>query len=277
MELNRPDWRDPLQDRGPSGVPVRILRLRLSDLDGDPLETLQPLTVPSEHDRARRFRFDADRHRHLAGRGLIRAFLAHRYGGAPRDFSIVEGPNEKPRLSGPYGEESALEFNISHAADTIVVAISRALPVGIDIEPRDRDADLEGLAQRVMTESELEHWRALPEADRSDFFLHLWTCKEAFLKATGKGLRRSPRTINCVFEGDTAVGLADTKGSSPASPEGSASQWSLHPFLASEGIVGAVVRREALPSLAFTDAGSLLRLGDSDRGSPSGDPRSQSE
>lgn len=257
MQLTSPDW----DDRIPTTVassPVQIWRLRLGDLDDNPLETLRPLTVPAEHARAHRYEFDADRHRHLAGRGLARFVLSRQYDCTPQALSITEGAHGKPRLQGPPSDHPTLHFNIAHTEDVVVVAVSRAHPVGIDVESQHRDADTDALARRVLTETERRRWQERPAPDRPAAFFHLWTCKEAFLKATGHGLQRAPDTIECRFDGDTVAALADADGP-PSSSGTSAAPWTVHPFSASAGVVGAVVHKhEDSASLAWTDAASLL-------------------
>lgn len=259
MTLMRPDWSHDLRDAGRPPSPVRIWRLRLDDLQGDCLDVLRPLTVPAEHDRARRFRFDADRHRHLAGRGLIRLLLAHQYGCAPREVSLAEGPDGKPRPNEAPDDAPTLTFNLAHTENVVAVALSRTRPVGIDVEPLTRVDHHEALAERVLTEAELRQWKSLPPPDRPAFFIHVWTCKEAFLKATGRGLRRAPDTIECTFEGDTVAALDDAEAHCPHPPRTSAAHWSPFPFQAAEGVAGAVVRHQRLPSPpSFADASTLL-------------------
>lgn len=255
MKPKETNWRTPFEEFGPDELPVQIWRLRLNDLDGDRSEVLIPLTVQTEHHQARQYRFEADRHRHLGGRSLVRTFLARRYGCSPQELSITEGLHGKPRLAGVPENEEALMFNIAHAGNVVVAAFSRAHPVGIDVEPQGRDADMEALVQRVFTESERRHWQTLPPTRRSSFFFQVWTCKEAFLKATGHGLQRALHTVECRFESDTVVGLGDAEEHVPPSPETSAAQWEQCLFSAADGVIGAVVRKRSLPSpLHFVDA-----------------------
>lgn len=259
MQLNSPPWTAPSRESRAPAPSMQIWRLRLGDLAGDPVGALRPLTVPTEHDRARRYEFDADQHRHLAGRALVRLVLARQYGCAPRDPSITEGPHGKPQLYGSVGDETVLKFNVAHTDDVIVAAFGRTHPVGIDVESRTRDADLDGLAQRVFTEAELQRWRALSTSRRRDVFFRIWTCKEAFLKATGQGLQRAPRTVECTFTEAGEVALSDAEGHSPTSPDTAAARWAVRSFAASTGIVGAVVRKHNLPaSVAWIDAAPLL-------------------
>ena len=259
MQLSSPNWTDPPREPGAPAPPVQIWRLRLKELDGDPLETLRPLTVSSEHARARRYQFEADRHRHLAGRALVRLALSRRYRCDPRALSLTDGPHGKPHLQEPPEGNPILHFNVAHTADVVVAAFSRTHPVGIDVESQHRDADVDALAQRVLTEAERRRWRTGPEAHRRDMFLHLWTCKEAFLKATGRGLQRALRTIECTFDEDTVVGLNDAEGHSPPSSEASATRWAVRPFSASANAMGAIVRKDHLPSsLGWIDAAEAL-------------------
>lgn len=248
MMTDPTEWGDPFEIPGPTEPSVRVWRLCLADLSGNPEDTLRPLTTRAEHRRAQQYRFADDRHRHLAGRSLVRTFLAHRYDCAPQEPSISEGPHGKPQLNGAPRSDARVRFNVAHTQDVVVAAFSRTHPVGIDVEAQNRDADTERLTQRVFTEAERRRWRDLPEVHRSEFFFQLWTCKEAFLKATGHGFQRAAQTVECRFDGETVVGLDDADPYVPPSPQTSAAQWELRSFPAADGMIGAVVRRHSLPS-----------------------------
>lgn len=259
MPHHRTEWTARVPECDLDAAGMHIWRLRLSALGEAPLDILRPLTVSAEHARARRYRFDADRHRHLAGRALVRAFVARQYSCTPQAVSIEDGPHGKPHLRAPLDDDSPLEFNIAHSGDVVVAAFSHNQPVGIDVERRDRDADTDALAERVFTEAEQRHWHALPKAERPQAFLRVWTCKEAFLKAIGAGLQRAPSTVECLFDGQEIVGLADAKDYRPSSPTTSADRWALYSFSATDRVGGAVVRKGSVPSSPIlADAGRLL-------------------
>ena len=83
-----------------------------------------------------------------------------------------------------------LNISLSHRADWVACAFS-PVPVGIDIEPlsgeSDALADVDQLAQFL--HSTERSWLAKrEEGDRCRAFCLLWTRKEAYLKATGRGL-----------------------------------------------------------------------------------------
>ncbi len=255
MDLPSPTWTSSWREDGP----VSVWRLRLNALDGDPEEVLRPLTVPSEHERARRYQFVADRHRHLGGRALVRLVLSRRYDCAPNELSLEEGPHGKPTLQAPPGDRPPLHFNVGHTEDVVVAAFSREQPVGVDVEPQNRTVEAPSLAERVFTKSERKWWQSHPASRRQVAFLHLWTCKEAFLKATGEGLHRAPKTIECTFDGPMVDALREARNHQDASPSASADQWAVRPFSAADGVVGALVRKGEFPtSLPWMDATALI-------------------
>ena len=91
------------------------------------------------------------------------------------------------RTSGgkPYFASRDLFFSISHAKDTVAVALSDT-PVGIDIEFIDERRDILSLSRRFFAPDE---YKAISESNSpaEDFFA-LWTKKEALAKITGEGL-----------------------------------------------------------------------------------------
>ena len=250
MHLPSPHW----TSSWPEWESISVWRLRLSALS-DPDAVLRPLTVASEHERARRYQFEADRHRHLAGRALARLVLSRPLDRDPRALTFVDGPHGKPQLEPPPDAGPPLHHNVAHTGDMVVVAVSRAAPVGIDVESRAREMDAEALATRVCTEAERTWWHERPAPHRHDAFLHLWTCKEAFLKATGEGLHRAPDTIECRFDGATITALDDATDSPPSS----AADWTVQPFSAADGVAGALVHNLARsPTIAWVDAAEIV-------------------
>ncbi|MBQ5633693.1 MAG: 4'-phosphopantetheinyl transferase superfamily protein, partial [Clostridia bacterium] len=91
------------------------------------------------------------------------------------------------RTSGgkPYFASRDLFFSISHAKDTVAVALSNT-SVGIDIEFIDERRDILSLSRRFFAPD--EH-KAISESNSpAEDFFSLWTKKEALAKITGEGL-----------------------------------------------------------------------------------------
>ncbi len=76
-------------------------------------------------------------------------------------------------------------FSLTHSGDWICCAVGQ-VPVGIDIqhmEPIELD-----IAKNFFSSTEYNNLLSVHKPDRKDYFYDLWTIKESFIKATGKGL-----------------------------------------------------------------------------------------
>src|SRR5688572_1298842 len=92
----------------------------------------------------------------------------------------------KPSISGKSGDE--IKFNFSHSSDLAVYAFSRGREIGVDIELIQSFLIDEQIAAQCLTHRETEFLNMLPENSKAQFFFNCWTGKEAYLKASGKGL-----------------------------------------------------------------------------------------
>jgi 4'-phosphopantetheinyl transferase len=100
-----------------------------------------------------------------------------------RDYKIEQCPEIlKDEMGKPYLHGNPLYFNVSHSGEYLAIAISKHL-VGIDIQEPKFIKD--GMFRKVVQPEE----DCLIGADRQKDFLRLWTLKESFVKADGKGLR----------------------------------------------------------------------------------------
>lgn len=88
-----------------------------------------------------------------------------------------------------------LQFNISHTSTLIACAVTLDAPIGIDIEEKQRKTsnDILSLARRYFSPIEVEYLSALADIERQrSEFIRLWTLKEAYVKALGRGFSGAP-------------------------------------------------------------------------------------
>jgi 4'-phosphopantetheinyl transferase len=154
------------------------------DLDSGQLERLAEGLDQDELARAGRFHFERDRLRFMAGRGLLRHILASYLDVAPNALQFGYTGNGKPYLLSP----TALHFNVSHAAEVLVVAVARDRQLGVDVEVLPLEAADDGVAKLVFCSAEQEALEGLDAANYSRVFARLWTRKEAYIKADGRGM-----------------------------------------------------------------------------------------
>jgi 4'-phosphopantetheinyl transferase len=146
-----------------------------------------PLTreVPmhlSEDERARAscFRFDEDRVRWIRARSSLRMILSRYAGEDPGNLYFGYGKHGKPELL-PFTE---IQFNLSHAGEWAIVAVTQSVPVGVDIERIRNEVDMAALLQRLGE-------TGLPSSI-TDLYGR-WTRREARTKAAGGALFDKPR------------------------------------------------------------------------------------
>ena len=140
-----------------------------------------------ERKRAESFVHERDRNRYIIARGILRELLGHYLGMAPEQVCLSYGANGKPHLADSLAG-SGLEFNLSHAANSVVYAFANRTQVGIDIEPLNKDLAWRQLAPIVFSAREQAELAEIPEDEKAEAFLRGWTRKEAFVKGCGTGL-----------------------------------------------------------------------------------------
>ncbi|WP_137391131.1 4'-phosphopantetheinyl transferase family protein [Rhodoligotrophos defluvii] len=172
------------------------------------VEPLLGLLTDDEQARAERFRRAEDRARFVIGRAMLRQLLGRYLDRAPGDIHLHTTDGGKPVLP----DMPQLSFSVSHSGGHVVLALSRAGSVGIDVE-RVRDvADLDSMIGRCFSTRE----RALIDAsagnERLLAFFRAWTRKEAFLKMLGTGLVDALDQIDCSPCADRTLQVSGPQG-----------------------------------------------------------------
>jgi 4'-phosphopantetheinyl transferase len=165
---------------------VHIWRINLNS-DELQLQFYRETLSSDEIARAERFYFPEHRQRFMAGRGTLRTILGQYLDIAPKQVEFEYQPRGKPLLAAKFADKGLL-FNLSHSQDLALLGISYQHQIGVDLEYIRTMSDLEGLAKRFFSAREYEYLRLLSPAQQQQIFFRYWTCKEAYLKATGDGL-----------------------------------------------------------------------------------------
>jgi 4'-phosphopantetheinyl transferase len=163
-----------------------------------------------------------DRRRWLTARGWRRHLVAAQLGCDPGALTIVVDERGKPRLD---GDDVGLRFSTSRSEGLALVACSRCMEVGVDVEAISPSTDVEGFAARFLSASEQRALNTRPVEHRRTGLFACWARKEAYLKATGAGLSVPPATVK-VWAGDDR----------PVRVSG----WSVHSLVVPAGFTAAV-------------------------------------
>lgn len=131
--------------------------------------------------KIQRFRKSEDQLRAICGDLLIRT-------GAFEQWQLPAGRLKRTvnRYGKPaFSDYPSLHYNLSHSGHW-VIAVFDTSPVGIDIE---EVAGMEpGIADHFFAPAETKWLASLHPKQKTRAFYELWTLKESFIKADGKGL-----------------------------------------------------------------------------------------
>jgi 4'-phosphopantetheinyl transferase len=157
-------------------------------------------TALDEDERARagRLRIVADRHSYVAGHALVRALLGTLGNRPAHHWRFMHGPFGKPEVDPALDRD--LRFNLSHTRGLAVAACCRGHAVGVDAEAATDRQGMLGIADDLFASDEVRWLGRLPQPERLDAFLRLWTLKEAWAKATGDGLRTELASVRFTLD-----------------------------------------------------------------------------
>ncbi|HOG47134.1 MAG TPA: 4'-phosphopantetheinyl transferase superfamily protein [Anaerolineae bacterium] len=213
---------------------VHIWRIRL-DLAPPFVAALYGVLVADELARVARHRSGDVRRRFIVARGALRSILSAYLGAGPQQVPIGYTCYGKPILMATAELRGlACSFNLSHAGELALVALSRGREVGVDLEQLRPELATAEIATRFFSPAESATLAALPGEERVRAFFACWTRKEAYLKARGEGHARP-------LDGFTVSVASDRPAQLLSGCEaGDAARWALVDLDPGPGYVGAV-------------------------------------
>lgn len=145
--------------------------------------TWEPFLLDDERKKAAQYKFEDDRFRFAARRGMLRNLIAHYTDLVFPEIIYKVNPSGKIYLP-----DHPLRFSISSSQNKIALAFVIGKEIGVDIEKVNPLPDLFLLMKRWFSKKEKLFFSRLPNESKLGAFYHVWTQKEAFIKAKGEGL-----------------------------------------------------------------------------------------
>ncbi len=184
-----------------------------------------------EKKRAEQIKNPLDRARFILARTTLRQLLSQYLQLPLASIEFHYNAWGKPFVTAP------LSFNVSHAGNSIVLAFTQGVvPVGVDIEYLHREHDLLKIARRYFSEAEYQALLQASSCDIKAYFYHLWTQKEAFVKAQGVGLSYGLRSFTVKNYPEAGLVCVDKDANE-------AGEWQMVSFAPCEDVVGALAIR----------------------------------
>ena len=129
----------------------------------------------------KKFRKIRDAQNTLTGEVLVRWLVSKHTGLHNGDIHIARNSFGKPFVSGLYN----FYYNVSHSGCWVACAVDSS-EVGVDVE-EIKEIDF-AVAHSVFSTAEYHDLMDREESKRLPYFYELWTLKESYVKAIGKGL-----------------------------------------------------------------------------------------
>ncbi len=232
-----PPWNNRSAIGPPAADEIHVWRIPLDGRDEDPASLHRRLS-DEERDRAARFHFDIDRARFIVAHSALRTLLARYFDTGEYRDEFHAGPNGKPAL----GPGALLRFNLAHSKGLALVALATGREIGVDLEAIDARVEIEDVARHFFSPEECRGLLRLSEERRLEAFFHVWSQKEAYLKARGDGVAFGLDHFDVAPDpGQPAALLADRR------EPGARGRWTLLSLDPGAGFRGAVAVEGAEP------------------------------
>ncbi|KAK1389660.1 L-aminoadipate-semialdehyde dehydrogenase-phosphopantetheinyl transferase-like [Heracleum sosnowskyi] len=187
----------------PSKMETHLWYASHDDITDKLVNQYSGLLSPPEKEHVMRMHTYELRRGALLSRALVRTIIARCVYGSdnqvnPRSLKFRKNIHGKPELEWPENNDwnpPELHFNISHSSSLVACGVTIDCPIGIDVEDKERKIkhDIMAFAQRYFSQQEKKLLKSIsdPELQRLEF-LKLWTFKEAYVKALGRGFSGAP-------------------------------------------------------------------------------------
>lgn len=230
LNLVATGWQQPTASPVLPAGEVHVWRVSLR-VATDRLDYLNKVISLAERERFARFRFPADQMARTVAHGRMREIVGLYLDVPPESLVICTEELGKPFLR----DYPDFHFNLSHAGDWALIACSRELEVGVDVEVIDPSFRVEDLVERYFSREEVPVILGLPETERHRAFFLAWTRKEAIIKARGDGLSLPLNQFGVTILAEDPVRVLHTDW-----VPGQELDWNLRAFTVAKEIPGAV-------------------------------------
>jgi 4'-phosphopantetheinyl transferase len=163
---------------------IHVFLLHLDEYDE---EQLYEFLSKDEKERADRLKVELKKKQFIISRSVLRKIISTSLNKSHDEIAFHYTDKNKPFIKDKINNKK-LEFNVSHSEQCILIAVTLDNSVGVDVEKINANIDFESLSARFFSKKENQYLSNLEDSKKLNAFYNIWTRKEAFIKATGKGI-----------------------------------------------------------------------------------------
>lgn len=183
------DWENQLADIQLPRGEVHVW-FSQSQNNPDDLATHAGMLSYDEAQRASRLKVKEAQDQFIHARSFLRRILGSYLRKAPEEIHFGYGEFGKPIID-PQENPGGLQFNLSHRDGNTLLAVGQQRQIGIDLEALRIIPEAEQIVASYFSNREAQAYSQLDPSLKPAGLMRGWICKEAYLKALGKGLYRS--------------------------------------------------------------------------------------
>jgi 4'-phosphopantetheinyl transferase len=223
-------WRQPPSDLTLSESEVHLWKSRIADYEAD-AELFYSGSLPTdEKEKADNIRSQENRKAYIISRGILRTILSEYLKVEPGDIVFEYNEHGKPSIADGLNPRN-VRFNLSHSNDLILYAVAKNKEVGVDIEYMREISKAGRIVERFFSPEQRDFYNSQSESTKKTAFFRLWTRREAYGKAMGRGFS--------VPAADCGIPLMRNDGE-PASVHVVSGKWSIYDLEQDDNYVSAV-------------------------------------
>ena len=165
---------------------VHVWEIALDHPAINPVYLFNEVLSDEERARASRLGLSVHRDKFVTARGYLRIILGRYLNIRPADIEFEYNEHGKPGIAAE-SDTKKISFNLTHSRNLALCAVAAKGAVGIDVEYIRPVLKPEKILERFFSPGEMEYYQSSPEIIRNRAFMSLWTIKEAYSKAVGRG------------------------------------------------------------------------------------------
>lgn len=202
---------------------VHVWAIALSDRSVEKSDVFRRVLSGDESKRATRLLSGVHNERFVSARYYLRTILGLYLDTQPGEIRFEYNRYGKPSLHAEANPKK-ITFNLSHSRSLALCAVTVKRDIGIDVEYPRVVLRAEKILERFFSVGERDYYLAQPEDLKEHTFMNLWTIKEAYSKALGRGLSSVLRDVDFtqVFSSESPSGTSVRLGT------GTESIWTIH-------------------------------------------------
>lgn len=214
------------------------------------ISSLKKILSNEEKLKSEKFRFEKDSFTYITAHATLRLLISNYINISAKEITFKTNQYGKPDILFP--DKTKLRFNLSHSNNQILIGFTLNESIGVDVEKIKRSEENYSILYHFFSEKEKEEFSRIPDQKKPETFFFSWNCKEAFVKATGKGLSLPLNSFAISIESllQPKIVLNDYKESI---------DWNIKTFFTDKDFSSSVVVSGEISNYYFFDAENIVK------------------